>query len=198
MKLRNIQILSKWRKIKTFSKFNKIIKVSLIIAGFFISIFSILIYISLERILYNIEIPSDIPEFNLDFSHYSKIQDTSIRIPYRITNRGFVDINRINLKIKIDISYTENKTYQETQVTIFSKQDFLGYCPTGQSISGEFTGDFHDLNTTALGIYMTEVDRSQEETRIMSIGLSAYLAEVIYFQFTLGNISIMGVDCNDC
>jgi len=102
------------------------------------------------------------------------------------------------LKIKIDISYTENNTYQETQVTIFSKQAFLGYCPTGQSISGEFTGDYHDLNTTALGIYMGEVDRSQEETRLLSIGLSAYLAGVIYFQFTLDNISIKDGDCNDC
>lgn len=192
MKLRNSQLLRKWRKLKTSSKITRIIKVFLIIAGLSISIFSILTYISLERILYNIEIPSNMPEFNLDFSHYSKIQDTSIRIPYHISNKGFVDITRIYLKIKIDISYTENNTYQETQVTLFSRQDYLGYCPPGQSIRGEFTGDFHDLNTTALGIYMGEVDRTQGETRLLSIELSAYLAEVVYFQFIFTNISIKG------
>ena len=198
MKQRNNQILSKWRKLNTSSKIHKIIKISLIIAGLSISIFSLLIYISLERILYNIEIPCDIPEFNLDFSHYSKIQDTSIQIPYRIFNKGFVDIKRISLEVKIDISYTENNTYQKSQVTIFSKQEFLGFCLPGESISGEFTGDFHDLNTTALGVYMGEVDTFQEQTRLLSIGLSAYLAEVIHFQFTLDNITIRDGDCNDC
>jgi len=198
MKLRNIQLLSKWRKLKTLSKLNKLIKVAVMIVGLSISIFSLLTFISLERILYNIEIPSDIPELHLDFSHYSKIQNTSIRIPYRISNNGFVDINRIYLRFQIDISYTENKTYQKTQVAIFSKQYYIGYCPTGQSISDEITGDFHDLNTTALGIYMGEVDRHQEETRLLSIGFSAYLADVIFFQFTLNNLTINEGDCNDC
>ncbi len=138
------------------------------------------------------------PEFKLDFSHYSKIQNTSIRIPYRISNNGFVDIKRIYLRFQIDISYTENKTYQKTQVAIFSKQYYIGYCPTGQSISDEITGDFHDLNTTALGKYMGEVDRYQEETRLLSIGFSAYLADVIFFQFTLNNLTINDGDCNDC
>ena len=198
MKLGNIQLLRKWRKLKTRSKIKNMLRFSLLIAGLTITIFSLLTYISLERILYNIKIPNGMPEFKLDFSHYSKIQNTSIRIPYRISNKGFVDIKRIHLNIKIGILYTENNTYKETQVTILSKQKFLGNCPTGQSISGEFTGDFHDLNTTALGIYMGEVDRFQEETRLLSIGLSAYLAEVIYFQFTLDNISIKDGECNDC
>jgi len=111
MKLRNIQILGKWRKLAILSKLNKLIKVAIIIAGISISIFSLLTYISLERILYDIKIPSDSPELHLDFSHYSKIQDTSIRIPYRISNRGFVDIKRIHLKIKIDILYTGTNLY---------------------------------------------------------------------------------------
>lgn len=198
MKLRNIQILGKWRKLTKLSKLNKLIKVAIIIAGLSISIFSLLTYISLERILYTIEIPSDIPELHLDFSHYSKIQNTSIRIPYRISNNGFVDIKRIYLIFQIDISYTENKTYQKTQVAIFSKQYYIGYCPTGQSISDEITGDIHDLNTTALGIYMGEVDRYQEETHLLSIEFSAYLADVIFFQFTLNNLTINDGDCNDC
>jgi len=198
MKLRNIQLLSKWRKLKTLSKLNKLIKVAVMIVGLSISIFSLLTFISLERILYNIEIPSDIPELHLDFSHYSKIQNTSIRIPYRISNNGFVDIKRIYLRFQIDISYTENRTYQKTQVAIISRQISLGDCPTSQSIRGEITGDFHDLNTTALGIYMSEVDRYQEETRLLSIGFSAYLADVIFFQFTLNNLTINDGDCNDC
>jgi hypothetical protein len=198
MKQRYTRLVSQWGELGTLDKITKILKVFLIMAGLSVSIFSILTYISLETILYNIEIPNNIPELNLDFSHYSKIQNTLIRIPYRISNKGFVDINRIHLKIKVDISYTQNITYQETQVTIFSKEYLLGDCPIGKIITGEFRGDFHDLNTTALGIYMTNVDRFQEETRLLTIALSAYLAKVIHFQFSLDNISIKDGECNDC
>ncbi|MFX1457738.1 MAG: hypothetical protein ACFFDB_20410 [Promethearchaeota archaeon] len=192
------QLVNRWREYGKSRKIVMIMKLMIIISGLVFSVFSFLTYISLETMLHNINIPSDMPEFNLDFSHYSKIKNTSIRIPYHISNRGFVDINHIQLRFKIDIGFTENITYQETQVTIYSKEYFLGDCRLGQCAGGVFTADYHDLNMTALGLYMTTVDKYQDEWRVLSISFSAYLADIIPFQFILKNMSIDNGDCIAC
>lgn len=172
--------------------------VFLLITGLSISIFSVLAYSSLQTLFSNIKIPSDIPEINLDFTHYSKIDETSIRVPYRISNKGFLDINRITLKISIDASYTENISFKKTRRTIFSKQEKIGYCHSGETLTGALEGDYHDLNLTALGIYLSEVYSPAGEEYLMKIEMSFYLVGAFYVRFRLGDINLYGGFCSEC
>jgi len=192
------QLLYRWKRLKRSRKVSLVMTLLLLIAGLSISIFSVLAYSSLQTLFSNIKIPSDIPEINLDFSHYSKIEETHIKIPYRISNKGFLDINRITLKISIDASYTENLAFTETRKTIFSKREVIGYCHPGESISGVFEGDYHDLNMTALGNYLSEVYKSKDEVFLMKLELNFYLVGGFYFRFILKDIDIEGGFCNEC
>lgn len=198
MKLKLNQKVNSFKNQRLLGKIRGIFKLCLIIGGFLICLVSILISSSLSLIFRNIDIPDGNVEFNLDFSHYSKIEETSVKIPYRIINKGFLAIDRMFLKISIDVSYTENLLFSETREMIFYKQEVLGHCQPGKSISGVFEGDYHDLNMTALANYLNKVYRSKEEVFLMKLELDFYLIGGYYFRFILKNIDIDGGFCNEC
>ncbi|MFW9872867.1 MAG: hypothetical protein ACFFG0_07180 [Candidatus Thorarchaeota archaeon] len=193
MRLKINEKIYNWKKLKLSRKISSVMKYSLCIA---ILVQFILVFYSLGTLFSGIEIPSDVPEINLDFSHYSRLKNTSVRIPYHITNNGIFDMDRITLKVSIDILYTENLGYTERRRTIFSKQESIGYCHVGDILVGIFQGDYLSLNTTALGLYLNEVSTVDGELRLMKIEFSTYVVGSFHLWLAINDIDITGGFCN--
>jgi hypothetical protein len=174
-----------WKDLKRSRKLSLVMKFFLIASGIFLSTIGILASTSLYLVLQNIDIPEDIPEMKLDFSNYTKIKDTYVKIPYRVSNKGVFTINDIRMRVQIEIKYFDKFSTHSTFNTIFSKKEQLGGCLSGKHLVGDFEGDYRDLNTTALGIYLINVDPTKNQSYYLSVELWASLSGLLMFNFKL-------------
>jgi len=150
------------------------------------SLISFLTFSSIQAFFYNVEIPNGDPEINLDLK---EPENMYVKLPFKISNKGFFDIRDIEMNISVDILYTENVSYKETRKTIFLREDYkVGHCKIGQELVKLFEGSSQDFNLSALIIYKNEVDVSKSVKLLLKIELSGNLYNLISLDIRLENI----------
>ena len=161
----------------------------LIIAGLIISAINFLAYLSIESISYNVIIPNDEPELKLNVSN---MESNYLKVPYKISNEGYLDIIDLKLKVKIDYLYFKNDSNEKIRRTIFSKKVNLVSIKPGEEISDVFKGDYLDFDNSEIILFLEELEIGKEIKRLMDVELSASLSGLVYFHIEFKDIDIDG------
>lgn len=178
-----------WKQLKKSRKISCLMSIFLIISGLIISAVNILAFLSIESISYNVLIPNDEPEFKLNISN---MENTYLKIPYKISNEGYFDINDINMKLEIEYLYFKNNSNEEVHRIIFSKKVNLATIKPGDILADTFKGDYSDFDNSEIILFLEELEINKEIKRLMDVEISGSLSSLVQFHIEFEDIDLDG------
>jgi len=178
-----------WKRLNRSRKISFLMSVFLIIAGLLVSMMTFLAYLSIESFCYNIAIPNDSPELKINCSNMER---NSLKVPYKISNKGHYDIVEVKIKLSICICYFKNNSNEEIRRIIFSKKFNLNTIRPGEEIADVFRGDHLDFDNLEIIHFLDELEIHKEIKRLMNIQIFASLSGLAQLHIELEDIDIDG------